>query len=101
MNLKKTDTPPTDFFVICSCDSDVQVRAIVDAVYRYCTDTGTRKPRVEGFETASWVLIDFFDVVFHVMQKQARQYYNIEKLWGDAQILKLNEEGKARVSTLN
>lgn len=101
LNLKKADTPPTDYFVICSCDSDVQVRAIVEEVYKVCTELGLRKPRVEGYETASWVLIDFFDVVFHVMLNQSRQYYNIEKLWADAQFLKLNEEGQARKVILN
>lgn len=101
MNLKKADTPPTDYFVICTCDSDVQVRAVSDEVFRVCTELGIKKPRMEGYDTASWVLIDFFDVVFHVMLTNARQYFNIEKLWADAQFLRLNEEGLPRKVTLN
>lgn len=96
MNLKKADTPPTDYFVICSCDSEPQVRAIVDEVYRECTRLGIQKPRVEGLDAAQWVLVDFFDVVFHIMLKSTRDYYNIEKLWSDAQFLQLTENGTAR-----
>lgn len=78
-------TSMTDFFVVCSADSDVQMRAIADAV-----DEGMDQ-RGEGpwhKETGSphWVLLDFVDVVLHVFHTSTRSYYNLEKLWGDATI---------------
>lgn len=96
LNLRKIDTSPTDFFVICTCDTETQMRAVIDSVLKKCGELGITKPRIEGYQSTQWVLIDFFDVVFHVMLSKTREYYNIEKLWGDAQFLKLTENGTAR-----
>ena len=82
-------TALTDFFVICSGDSEPQVKAIADNIRR-----GTpHKPRhLEGYENLNWVLLDYFDVVVHVFKKDDRDYYNIEKLWGDAPITEFIDE---------
>ena len=79
----------TDFFVICSGDSEPQVKAIADNIRR-----GTpHKPRhLEGYENLNWVLLDYFDVVVHVFGKDDRDYYNIEKLWADAPITEFIDE---------
>ncbi len=74
----------SDFFVICSADSDTQVKAIADEVDKNLRDEGIKCWHKEGYTALSWVLLDYVDVVVHVFKKEAREFYNIEKLWGDA-----------------
>lgn len=74
----------TDFFVICSADSDTQVKAIADEIDKTLRDEGIKCWHKEGYMALSWVLLDYVDVVVHVFKKEAREFYNIEKLWGDA-----------------
>ena len=74
-----------DFFVICSADSDVQVKAIADDVDRSLRDEGVKCWHKEGYQALNWVLLDYIDVIVHVFKKDAREFYNLEKLWGDAQ----------------
>jgi len=74
----------TDYFVICSADSDTQVKAIADQVDKVLLDEGIRCWHKEGLKALSWVLLDYVDVVVHVFKKDARDFYNLEKLWGDA-----------------
>lgn len=74
----------TDFFVIASGNSDVQVKAIAEHVMEELKKTGTRAEHVEGLRGGRWVLIDFIDFVVHVFHPQARAFYQLENLWGDA-----------------
>ena len=74
----------TDYFVICSADSDTQVKAITDFVLDELRKEDVYVWRSEGYESLNWVLLDFVDVVCHVFHKNTRSYYNIEKIWGDA-----------------
>lgn len=74
----------SDFFVICSADSDTQVKAIADEIDKSLRDEGIKCWHKEGYMALSWVLLDYVDVVVHVFKKDAREFYNIEKLWGDA-----------------
>lgn len=85
MDLRKI-TDITDFFVLCSADSDVQVKAIADAVIDGIEKFGIRAWRTEGLVQKQWVILDYIDVVVHIFQKETRKYYNLEKLWGDAKI---------------
>tara|TARA_B110000438_G_scaffold22983_1_gene20942 strand:- start:1245 stop:1640 length:396 start_codon:yes stop_codon:yes gene_type:complete len=79
----------TDQFVICSADTDIQVKAIADTI-RKSTD---HKPiRIEGYEQLNWVLLDYIDVIVHIFKTTERNYYNIEKLWADAPIIEYNDE---------
>lgn len=73
-----------DYFVICSADSDTQVRAIADEIDKKLRDEGIRCWHKEGMSALSWVLMDYVDVVVHIFKKESREFYNIEKLWGDA-----------------
>jgi ribosome-associated protein len=86
-------TSMADFFVVCSADSDTQVRAIADAV-----DEGLGEKGIDPWhkETGSpnWVLLDYVDVVLHVFHKNARAFYALEKLWGDAKITSVTDEPK-------
>lgn len=94
LNLSAIDTAPADFFVICSCNSDTQVRAIYNAMYDQCKSLKIPLPKVEGLDNAEWVILDFFDVVFHAFLPEKRAYYKLEKLWGDAKFLKLDDDSK-------
>ena len=74
----------TDYFVVCSADSDVQVKAIADQVDKSLSDEGIKCWHREGLKALSWVLMDYVDVVVHIFKKDSREFYNLEKLWGDA-----------------
>jgi ribosome-associated protein len=70
--------------IISFYDSDTQVKAIADEIDKSLRDEGTRLWHKEGYQALTWVLLDYVDVVAHIFKKEAREYYNIEKLWGDA-----------------
>jgi ribosome-associated protein len=74
----------TDYFVICSGESDTQVKAIADAILDGLRDEEVKVWRKEGMMHLQWVLLDFVDVVVHIFQPRVRAYYDIERLWGDA-----------------
>lgn len=73
-----------DYFVICSADSDTQVKAIADEIDKNLKDDGIKCWHKEGLNALTWVLLDYVDVVVHIFKKESREFYNIEKLWGDA-----------------
>jgi ribosome-associated protein len=74
----------TDFFVVCQGTSDVQIRAIVEGVREALKEHDRRPLSVEGMAQARWVLLDYGDLVVHVMAEAERGYYDLERLWGDA-----------------
>ena len=74
-------TSITDHFLICSADTDVQIKAIADNIRK---NTHTKPVRIEGYEKMNWVILDYIDVVVHIFKNIEREYYNLEKLWGDA-----------------
>lgn len=96
LNLSKIEFAPAEYFIICSCETDIQSRAIVDEIKNVCSEFDISKPKIEGLEVAHWIIIDFFDVVIHIMLKETRAFYQLEKLWGDAQFFNLNENGELR-----
>ncbi|OGU30681.1 MAG: ribosome silencing factor [Ignavibacteria bacterium GWA2_35_9] len=81
----------TDYFVICSADSDTQVKAIADEIDKSLRDSGLRSWHKEGYRALNWVLIDYVDVVVHVFKKDMREFYNLEKLWGDAPVIEVED----------
>jgi ribosome-associated protein len=85
-------TPVTDFFIICSADSDTQVRAIADAVRSGMEKLGHEAWHNEGYSHLNWVLLDYVDVVAHIFRKEVRAYYNLERLWGDAEFDYVQDE---------
>jgi ribosome-associated protein len=75
----------TDFFVVCSGNTDRQTKAIHDAVYQQLKDDDGLLPRrAEGLREARWILLDYLDCVLHVFTPDAREFYRLENLWGDA-----------------
>ena len=74
----------TDFFVICSGNTDRQAKAIHDGIHKALKDDhGLLPRRVEGLTEARWILMDYLDVVVHVFTPDTRCYYRLEQLWGD------------------
>jgi ribosome-associated protein len=75
----------TDFFVICSGGTERQAKAIHDGIYQELKDVHGRLPRrVEGLAESRWILMDYLDAVIHIFTPDARGYYRLEQLWGDA-----------------
>ncbi|MCI1856591.1 MAG: ribosome silencing factor [Sporolactobacillus sp.] len=82
----------TDYFIICHGNSEKQVQAIATAVKQAAETAGMSVQRMEGYHQARWVLIDLGDVVVHVFRRDEREYYQLEKLWGDAPIYTLEKK---------
>jgi ribosome-associated protein len=85
----------TDYFVICSATNTTQVGAISDGIGEALGRAGVHPSHVEGEAEASWVLMDYGDIVVHIFDEQARIYYSLEKLWGDAPRIPLATPQKA------
>lgn len=82
----------TDYFVITDATTEVQVRAIADGILERLEEQGIKAKRREGWEDARWVLLDYGDAVVHVFRTEEREYYDLERLWGDAPRLVLDGE---------
>jgi ribosome-associated protein len=75
----------TDFFVVCSGNTDRQTKAIHDGIhFGLKKDYGVLPRRVEGLAEARWILMDYLDVIVHVFTPEAREFYRLEQLWGEA-----------------
>ena len=85
-------TSMTDYFLVCHGDSDLHVKAITNAILDNMRSEGHKPWNIEGFSQLNWVLIDFVDVVVHVFNKNAREFYGIEGLWGDAECEEFKED---------
>ncbi|MDP5273034.1 ribosome silencing factor [Chengkuizengella axinellae] len=76
-----------DYFVICHGNSEPQVKAIAEEVKKRVEEKNGLIKRMEGYDTARWVLIDIGDVIVHIFHREEREYYNIERLWSDAKVV--------------
>ncbi len=93
MDLRKLTTM-TDYFVVCSVDSDTQARAVADAVKHELQQHGEEPFRKEGYSEGRWILLDYVDVVTHIFHKDVRSFYNLEKLWGDAKFEAIEDKSQ-------
>jgi len=92
MDLRQVKNAVTDFFVICSGNSDVQVDAIADSVEEEVIKVADTRPwQREGKMHKEWILLDYVDVVVHVFKKERRAFYDLELLWGDAVVSQIEE----------
>ncbi len=85
-------TTTCDFFVICEGTSSTHVKAIADGIVDGMKESDERPWHVEGYEALRWVLVDYVNVVVHVFDAETREYYQLERLWGDAQIEEYKDE---------
>jgi ribosome-associated protein len=83
LDLRKV-TDLTSFFVVCTGESGPQIKAIADNMLEQADRHGIDVYNVEGYDSLRWVLIDMIDIVVHVFQPDVRNYYQLERLWGDA-----------------
>lgn len=79
----------TNYFIICSAETGLQVKAIANAVRK---GTPNKPWHIEGMENENWILLDYVDVVLHVFKTKIREYYNLEKLWADAPVTEIKDE---------
>ena len=89
-------TSMADYFVVCSADSDVQVKAIAEAVEDGLEQRGA-SPWHRESSSSNWFLLDYVDVVLHIFHKNTRPFYNLEKLWGDAKIETVRDKDRPAV----
>jgi ribosome-associated protein len=89
----------TDYFVIASGTSEPHLRAIVDEINdKLRTDYSVRPRAIDGTFQAAWIVLDFFDVIVHVMRRDLRERYDLETLWGDAPRVKTRKKATLRSS---
>lgn len=79
-------TITTDYFVICSANSSIQVRAIADHIEDMLAQKGVQFKHKEGYREGDWILLDYGDCVAHIFTEEDRQFYNLERLWADAPV---------------
>ena len=85
----------TDFFVVCSGQNSRQVKAIADNIEDTLRQAGVRPAHVEGYDRAEWILMDFFTLIVHVFAPQKRDFYGLERLWGDAIRIEMADDAPA------
>lgn len=92
VKILKTDgqTVLADYFVICNGTSTPHIKALVDEVDKKLSEAGEPPIRREGLRSDIWVLMDFGSVIVHVFTDEARQFYNLERLWSDAEVVALS-----------
>lgn len=85
LDLRKIPEAVADFFIVCEAPSTTQVRAIADYIEFYTKQAIKEIPyRTEGQQTGHWILVDYVNVVVHIMQPETRKFYKLEEMWGDA-----------------
>ena len=84
-------TTLTDFFIVCTSESEPQTKAITDHINQKMNIKGVKSWHTEGYENLDWVLIDFVNIVVHIFSKDTREYYDFERLWADGKITFVKE----------
>ena len=93
LNFTRLPNTVCNYFILCHGNTKIQVEAIAEFVEEEVRKTLGAKPwHKEGFENAEWLLIDYADVVVHIFQEETRMFYNLEKLWADAEITKYESD---------
>ena len=87
-------TSLTDIFIICTSDSDPQTKAIANHIKDSLSKQGIKSWHTEGYQYLNWVLIDYVNVVVNIFNNEARNFYDIERLWADADIKTIKTEVK-------
>jgi|TARA_B110000305_G_C19434669_1_gene638212 ribosome-associated protein len=86
-DLREIENTVTDYFIICTGNSNTQVNALSQSIQKLVSKELKDKPwHIEGEANAEWILMDYVNVVVHIFQKKTREFYDIEGLWGDAKI---------------
>jgi len=94
INFKKIQSPPCDFFVICSGNSNRQIQSIAKGIEKKFFEKLNIKPWQKEGKDSNWILIDYVDIVVHIFKKETRDFYDLQGLWSDGIIKKINCEKK-------
>ena len=90
LDLRKVHGAPAEFFVIASGNVPSHVSALSDAVFETVKKaTGLNPHKIEGYQNAEWILMDYFDVVIHIFQKDKREFFRLDELWSDGEELSI------------
>lgn len=93
VNLTKIQNILSDYFIICHGDSNTQVSAISDSIAKIVYENAKEKPHhIEGSRNSVWLLMDYGSIIVHIFQKESRNYYNLEELWADGDVTKIQEQ---------
>lgn len=93
LDLRKIENTVCDYFIVCSGNSNTQVNAISGSVQKVVSKELKDKPwHIEGTTNAEWILMDYVNVVVHIFQKHVRDFYDIESLWGDAEVTQISAQ---------
>ena len=86
LDLRKVDEAVADFFIVCEALSNVQIKAIADAIQKEVKEKCGENPyRHEGYQSLQWVLIDYVNIVVHIFQPETRRFYKLEEMWNDGE----------------
>ncbi len=80
-----------DYFVICGGNSNTQVRALAGEVEEKLEESGIKPHHIEGYNEASWTVLDYSSVIVHIFCREAREFYKLEKLWSDAENIDISD----------
>ena len=89
-----TVTDVADYFVLCTGSSDMQVQSLAQEVVDRLKKAGHRPWHVEGMQSRRWILVDLVDIVVHIFRNDAREHYALERLWGDAEMFTVADDGE-------
>ena len=87
-----------NYFLLCTGDSSRQMQAIADEVEKRLREAGIRPSHVEGYQNSEWILMDYADLVVHIFSKNARSYYDLERLWRDGKKVEVDKLIEERTS---
>lgn len=94
LDLTEIESAPAEYFVVCTAESEPQAQAMARSIADAARSIMNDRAKIEGVEAAQWILLDFFDVVVHIFRQEAREFYKLEKLWGDAVRFGLGASGE-------
>ena len=100
LDLRDIPSAPTNMFVICSGNVPSHVSAICDGVFETVKKaTGYNPHRIEGYDNAEWILMDYFDIVVHIFLKDKREHYRLEELWADGKEISFSPENSTTLKS--
>ncbi len=97
LNLRRL-TPLTEYFIIATANSQTHARAISDAIEEALKKEGILPHHIEGYSPAQWILLDYIDCICHIFLKEIREFYGLERLWGDAPSKRIAEDIRLHAS---
>ena len=89
----RASTDTVDYFILCSGTSELHVKSLAEEVVGQLKRAGQPPWQVEGYKERNWVLIDFVDIAVHIFRRETREFYALERLWGDAECTRYEDEG--------